>query len=222
MTVLFVVLTIIFFLGLDWVVQRLKREKRVEAAQPAQPVAAPYPVRTPEGVFFAKSHTWLNLFPSGRIRLGIDDFVGSLMENPSVVFLKGQGDSIEKGDPILLLEEGEHRLTIRAPLSGEVLALNTDLEKSPNRMREALFSDGWAYTVRPRSLQDLREMLLGAESRSWMFEELRRLREMLTGTAAGELATAYIQDGGAPAPGMLKQLDRVHWQQLEEQFLQVR
>jgi glycine cleavage system H lipoate-binding protein len=222
MTVLFVILTIILLLGLDWVIQRVKREKGVGAAQPAQTAATPYPVRTPEGVFFAKSHTWMNLFPSGRIRLGVDDFVGSLMENPSVVFLKGQGDSIEKGEPILRLEDGEHLLTIRAPLSGEVLALNIDLEKSPNRMREALFSEGWAYTVRPRSLQDLRGMLLGTESRSWMFEELRRLREMLTGTAAGQLATAYIQDGGAPSPGVFKQLDRAHWQQLEEQFLQVR
>jgi glycine cleavage system H protein len=222
MTVLFVILTIIFFLSLDWVVQRLKRGKSAATAAVTQPAASSYPLRTPAGIFFAKSHTWLNLFPSGRVRLGVDDFVGSLMGHPKLTFLKSLGEQVEKGDPLLLLEEGEHRLTIRAPLSGEVLAVNSELEKSPEHMRDALFSEGWAYTIRPRSLQDMRDMLLGTESRSWMFDELRRLRELLTVTGANELAPAYIQDGGAPAASALKELNPGKWEELEDQFLHVR
>lgn len=52
MTVLFVVLTIALFLGVDWVLHRGKVHVVVKG--PATPA-----VRLPSGVFFAHSHTWL-------------------------------------------------------------------------------------------------------------------------------------------------------------------
>ena len=222
MTVIFFTATIIFFLGLDWVIQRAKKGKAEDSVIIPQSVPAANPLRVPEGVFFARSHTWLNLFPSGKVRMGVDDFVGTLMENPRITFSLEAGDQVEKGDPILVLEEGETRITIRSPLAGEILSVNESLAKSPQLMRESLFSEGWAYSMRPRKLEELRSMLIGTETRSWMSEEFGRLRDMLAGGAAGRLAPAALQDGGAPAPGLLKHLDQGRLQEFEEQFLQVR
>ncbi len=222
MTVIFFVAAIIFFLSLDWIVQLVKKQKAGAAEIVPPSVPAANPLRVPEGVFFARSHTWLNLFPSGKIRVGIDDFVGTLMENPQVTFSLKAGDRVEKGDPLLVLEEGERRITIRSPLAGEILSANESLEKSPRLMRDSLFSEGWAYSMKPRRLEELRSMLIGEETRSWMSDEFGRLRDLLAGGVAARLAPAVMQDGGVPAPGLLKQLDpgRVH--EIEEQFLQVR
>ncbi len=222
MTVIFFVATIVFFLGLDWVVQRQKKAKSEESALIPQAVEHGCPLRIPEGVFFARSHTWLNLFPSGKVRLGVDDFVGTLMENPRIAFALKAGDRVEKGDPLLVLEEGERRITIRSPLAGEVLSVNESLEKSPRLMRDSLFSEGWAYSIRPQKLEELRSMLIGKESRAWMYSEFGRLRDLLAGVAPGSLAPAALQDGGTPAPGLLKYLDKSRLQEFEEQFLQVR
>jgi glycine cleavage system H protein len=222
MTVLFFVATIIFFLSLDWVVQRLKKAKAGESVLVPQAAAQANPLRIPEGIFFARSHTWLNLFPSGKIRLGVDDFVGTLMENPRITFSLKSGAHVEAGDPLLVMEEGDRKVTIRSPLAGEILAVNEDLERSPQLMRESLFSEGWAYTIRPRRLEELRSMLIGTETRAWMTQEFGRLRDLLAGAAAGQLAPAALQDGGAPAPGLLKHLDASKLQEFEEQFLQVR
>ncbi len=222
MTVIFFVAAIIFFLSLDWIVQLVKKQKAGAAEIVPPSVPAANPLRVPEGVFFARSHTWLNLFPSGKIRVGIDDFVGTLMENPQVTFSLKAGDRVEKGDPLLVREEGERRITIRSPLAGEILSVNESLEKSPRLMRDSLFSEGWAYSMKPRRLEELRSMLIGEETRSWMSDEFGRLRDLLAGGVAARLAPAVMQDGGVPAPGLLKQLDpgRVH--EIEEQFLQVR
>jgi glycine cleavage system H protein len=222
MTALFFIATIVFFLSIDWVVQRLKRTNAEEASFVPQAAVQPNPLRIPEGIFFAKSHTWLNLFPSGKVRLGIDDFVGSLIENPRITFALKPGDQVEKGDPLLVVEDGDRGVTIRSPLAGEILAVNADLEKSPQLMRESLFSEGWAYSIRPRRLEELRSMLIGEESRSWMSNELRRLRDLLAGAAPLQLAPATLQDGGAAATGLLKRLDRSKVEEFEEQFLQVR
>jgi glycine cleavage system H protein len=219
MTVLLVVATIVFFLSVDWIVQRMKEKKSVEAA-PLAPAKA-YPMRIPEGVFFAKSHTWLNLFPSGRVRLGIDDFVGSALDDPEVSFMRAVGEIVEKGDPLLVLSEGERRLTVRSPISGEIVSINPDLEKNPGLMRETLFSSGWAYTIQPKRAEELRSLMLGEESRTWMSKEFGRLRDLLAGGGAqGALAPA-LQDGGAPVTGVLRHLDAPAWKKFEDEFLKI-
>lgn len=220
MTVIFVVATIIFFLGLDWLVRRVRQEKSLTSSPAIQP--APVPMRTPEGIFFARSHTWLNLFPSGRVRLGIDDFVNSLLDNPEVTLMRSPGEQIDRGDPLVALGNGERRLIIRAPIAGEIIAANNALENNPKLMREKLFSDGWAYTIRPKGVEEVRAMLLGEESRHWISEELRRLRDLLAGIGSNaEMAPVALQDGGAPAPGMLKHLDASAWKRFEAEFLNV-
>ena len=221
MSVIFFVSGIIFFLGLDWMVRRL-RPGRDAAAAPRVAIAPTYPLRTPQGIFFAKSHTWLSLFPSGRIRLGVDDFVAGLMERPQITFLKKAGDEVEKGEPMLTIGEGTHLVTVRSPLSGEVLGVNSDLIESPVKMRDSLFSEGWAYSMRPDTLQELREMMIGGDSRSWMLNEISRLRAFLTAVSDSALVPATMQDGGAPSIIALRNLDSGRWAQFEEQFLQVR
>lgn len=222
MTPLFVVATIIFFLGVDWMVRKLKGRRAELPAAARSSTQAAYPMRIPEGVFFARSHTWLNLFPSGRVRLGVDDLVGSLLDNPEVTFMRSPGEHVEKGDPLLSLAHGEKRLIVRSPIAGEILALNNELEGRPALMRESLFSDGWAYTIRPKGVEELRSMLLGEETRQWMMNEFQRLRDLLSGVMTNRaLATATLHDGGAPAPGLLKHLDASGWKKIEAEFLKV-
>jgi glycine cleavage system H protein len=222
MTVIFVVATIIFFLGVDWLVRWTRRRNAPAPAAAVQSAPAMRPVRTPEGVFFARSHTWLNLFPSGRVRLGVDDFVGGLLDNPEVTLMRSPGERVDRGDPLVALSDGERRLIIRAPIAGEILAVNNALEKDSTLMREKLFSDGWAYTIRPNGVEELRAMLLGEESRHWIAEELRRFRDLLAGIGStGAFAPVALQDGGAPAPGLLKHLDASAWKRFEAEFLSV-
>jgi glycine cleavage system H protein len=179
-------------------------------------------MRLPEGVFFAKSHTWLSLFPSGKVRLGVDDFVAGVLENPQIKLVKNAGEQVEKGDPIIVLEQGDRHLTVRSPLAGRIVAANSELQEQPERLRTALFSDGWAYTLQPAKAEELRELMLGAVSRNWMMAELRRLRDLLAGAVpSGTLAPVSLQDGGTPAPGVLKHLGTDEWKRFEDQFLQV-
>lgn len=222
MTVIFVVATIIFFLGVDWLV-RLVRQRRAPAKSPAvQSSAETLPIRTPEGIFFARSHTWLNLFPSGRVRLGLDDFVAGLLDSFDVTLMRSPGERVMRGDPLMAISDGERRLIVRAPIAGEIVAANNALEKDSTLMRDKLFSDGWAYTIRPENVEELRAMLLGEESRHWIAEEMRRLRDLLAGMApSGALAPASLQDGGAPVSGLLKHVDPSGWKRFEGEFLTV-
>ena len=221
MTVLFVITTIILFLAADFTVKRLREKKGLRASSLAQ--FAPQhtsPVRIPEGIFFSRSHTWLNLFPSGKVYLGIDDFVTRLLENPEIVLLRKEGDNVTKGEPILLIKEDGRELKVRAPMDGEILSVNEEVSEKPELIKNLLFTEGWTYMLKPNRLSELKGMLFGEETTTWIAEEFRRLRDVFAGVKQNnELVPALLQDGGPPVAGAMKRLPVSVWNRFEQEFL---
>ena len=128
MTVLLFISTITVFLTIDYFVQR--NRKTTIAAQPI-PIRT-VQMRTPAGIFFSKSHTWLSLFPSGKVQIGIDDFVTRMFTRPEIEMLKVKGDSIKKGDAILRLKQDEKEVIVRSPIEGVIELANMQLSKKPH------------------------------------------------------------------------------------------
>jgi glycine cleavage system H protein len=223
MTVLFVVATILVFLTIDFFVRKARDRKGIQTVDAIQrAMRQSNPVRIPQGIFFARSHTWLNIVPSGKVYLGVDDFVSRLLENPEITFLNKTGDKVRKGDPIMLLREDGRELTVHAPVEGEILAVNEILPSKPEMMKEFLFTDGWAYLFKPKRPSELKDMLLGEETRQWITEEFRRLRDVFAGVSQhGELVPALLQDGGPPVAGAMKQMPESVWNRFEREFLEV-
>jgi glycine cleavage system H lipoate-binding protein len=220
MTVLFVVATITLFLAVDWISRRLRHEGPLPAHERTTHAASP--ARTPDGIFFTPSHTWLNLFPSGKVRLGIDDFISRMVDSPEITLLKQPGETVRKGDPLLLLREEGHNLTVRSPIDADVLTVNSALATHPESLKGSLFSDGWAYTLKPLRFSDLKLFSLGPETRSWMRIEFGRLRDFFAASGAeGGLVPAMLQDGGPPVAGAMKAMDEEVWHRFEEEFLGV-
>lgn len=217
MTVLLVAATIIAFLTLEWVVRRRREAKEIPVLVVRQRAI---PVRMPEGIFFAPNHTWLNLFPSGKVRIGLDDFIGRMLDRPEVAFLKQEGEAVRKGDPILRLKQGPHSLTVRAPIGGTILSKNRNLAARPENMREMLFSDGWAYTIQPFQTTELRNLLFGEETKAWVRTEFGRLRDVLARvTGSANAAPVLLQDGGVPVAGLMKDAPESWWNAIDEEFL---
>jgi glycine cleavage system H protein len=214
MTVVFILGTILFFLGLDWAHRKLNPRTVVQHV-PVQAVGTP---RVPEGIFFTKSHTWLNLFPSGKVRLGIDDFVSSLVGKPEVTLLREAGTPVRKGDAIARLQSGSHSLTVFAPIDGNVVDVNRELTERPGMLSDSTFNDGWMYTIIPQRISDLKVHLLGTETHAWMRNEFRRLRDFFAVSEA-QLVPAVMQDGGMPVSGVLQSMDEDAWQSFQESFM---
>ena len=213
MTVILVVLTIAVFLTVDWLIHRGKAPLAVKAtASPA--------VRMPGGVFFARSHTWLNLFPSGHAWLGIDDFVSRLLDKPVLRYRVAAGARVERGAPLVELAEGGRSLTIRSPIDARVVRVNPDLSANPDVLQNAPFSESWVCELVPERPEDLKSLLLGTESQNWMQREFARLRDLFAG-AGGVLEPAMLQDGGPPVAGAMRLVDESVWKRFDEEFLAV-
>jgi glycine cleavage system H lipoate-binding protein len=231
MTVLFVIATIVILLGIDWFVQRAQTRRQAQQAGELRPVAASrsehgYPIRLPQGIFFTPSHTWINLFPSGKVRLGIDDFILHLLDAPSIALLKSPGEHVHTGDPLFRLDQDGHSLTVYAPFDADVLASNHRLAENPSLVKDNLFSEGWGYLLKPHHPSVVKQFLLGKETSAWIRNEFQKLKDLFAAAAArsghAELAPALLlQDGGLPLPGMMNTLDDKIWQSIENEFLYV-
>jgi glycine cleavage system H protein len=215
MTVLLFVATILVFLGIDYMVRRSKVETPVAAAQ-AQPVPE---LRFPEGIFFSKTHTWLNLFPSGTVQLGVDDFVKRMFAHPQVTLLKAEGERVAKGESIIRMHEGGNTFCVHSPIEGRITKLNT---QRSGHVKNDLFVHGWAYSIEPKGgASELRNFFLGAETRTWVKSEFARLRDFMAEATASknEYASVWLQDGGEPMPGILSHVTPEACQRFEQQFL---
>jgi glycine cleavage system H lipoate-binding protein len=218
MTVIFFLIAIIGFIAVDVYLQRAKSLKTAPVVKTV--IAPAQPIRVPAGIFFASSHTWFNLFPSGKVRMGIDDFVLRMLQRPEITFLKSSDAPVSKGEPLFELRDGTHMLTVRSPLDGTIVGRNEQLLKDPSLMKQMLYSDGWALTIKPNRLSDVAMMMLGENSRRWLQQELSRLRDFIAGTAGNPaMATSLLQDGGIPVEGALINMDDVQWKKFEQQFL---
>ncbi len=215
MTVLLFISTILAFLAVDHIV----RKKKSAAAAVLPAVRNAIPMRIPSGIFFTPSHTWLSLFPSGKVQLGIDDFLARMFSRPTITLLKNDRDHVTKGEPILRVSEGDKNVVVRSPIDGVVDSSNASLVQSPSLLSEALFSEGWAYTITPARTDDLRAFYLGSDTRVWLKSELGRLRDFFSHLASP--APAFMQDGGLPVNGLMDNLNPEQCKKFEHEFLRI-
>lgn len=214
MTVLLFIATIIIFLTIDYFV---RRKKGVAIA--VQPLQKAIPMRTPAGIFFTKSHTWLSLFPSGKVQLGIDDFLARMFSKPQITLLKSTADQVKKGEPILRVTEGKNEVIVRSPIEGTIDNVNASLTVNPSILSDALFSEGWAYMIKPARTSDLRAFYLGEDTRVWLREEMGRLRDFFAHLTTP--TPAFMQDGGLPASGIMDNLNPEQCKKFESEFLRI-
>lgn len=213
MTVLLFISTIIIFLTIDYFVRRSNKT----AVQPVLQKAIP--MRTPAGIFFSKSHTWLSLFPSGKVQLGIDDFLARMFTKPQISLLKHNGERVMKGEPIVRIAEGKNEVIVRSPIDGVIESVNVHLTTNPALLTDALFSEGWAYTINPTRTNDLRAFYLGDDTRVWLKQEIGKLRDFFANLATP--TPAFMQDGGLPTAGLMDNLDPEQCKKFEHEFLRV-
>ncbi|MGE5315378.1 MAG: hypothetical protein ACM3Q4_11845 [Acidobacteriota bacterium] len=218
MTVLLFVATIITFLAIDYFVRRSK--PAIHGVAASAPAVHRVPsMRLPEGIYFSKTHTWLNLFPSGKVHLGVDDFAGRMFANPHMTLLKKEGEAVRKGDAIIRLEEAGKSVALHAPLSGRITKRNARYTTaSGSTAADDLFLHGWAYQIEPNEgASVVKDCLLGTETRMWMKGELSRLRDFMA--HASRFEPVMLQDGGEPMPGVLSHLSTDDCARFEEEFL---
>lgn len=215
MVATFVILTILICLLADAIIQR-RRASRIAQSPPLEPW------EFPERAYLHPGHSWAELdrAPARAARVGVDAFLSLLLGKIDRIETKPAGAHLIQGEPMLTLEQNGRRLTIPAPISGEIRTRNEQVLSHPDTLRRTTYGNGWIYTLVPTLyLSEERRMLqTGRNARRWLQSECHRLTAWLTGGYAARVEMA-LQDGGLPAPGALSHLNNEEWMDFQSHFL---
>jgi len=117
---------------------------------------------------------------------------------------------------------GSRSATFRAPVEGEVVALNSAVDAHPEFISSAPF-ESWFVELRPTNLAETVNALPVAErAATWARREYDRFKDLLAALTSpqGELAP-QLADGGAPVEGVFAQLPPEAWDAAVKSFLDV-
>ena len=116
----------------------------------------------PSELKYATSHEWVRNEGDGVVAVGITEHAQGLLGDMVFVELPDVGDQISTGDDVAVAESVKAASDIYAPISGEVVEVNEDLEDSPELVNSDAFGDGWMFKVKLDDAAEL-EALLDAE-----------------------------------------------------------
>jgi len=122
----------------------------------------------PEGYRFSEEHEWAREEEDGSITIGISWHAQDLLGDIVYVELPDEGDSIESGEEFGVLESVKAASDLYAPISGEVLVVNQELEDAPQTINESPFDEGWMIRVRADDLQEFNDLMDADEYRAFV------------------------------------------------------
>ncbi len=103
----------------------------------------------PETVHYTSDHEWVEETEDGTLRIGITSYAQDALGDVVYVSLPSVGDRVTAGEACGEVESTKSVSDIYAPVSGEVTAVNEDLDATPELVNSAPYAGGWMYEVRP-------------------------------------------------------------------------
>jgi glycine cleavage system H protein len=123
----------------------------------------------PSELKFLSSHEWV-LVEGDIATIGVSDHAQELLGDLVYVELPELGSTVAAGDSVAVIESVKAASDTYAPVSGEIVEVNSELEDSPEKINDDPYGDGWMYKV---SLEDPDEVgaLLDADAYSVTIED---------------------------------------------------
>lgn len=100
-----------------------------------------------ENLYYTAEHEWVSV--DGNIAtIGVSDFAQESLGDLVFVELPEVGMSLKAGDQFAVVESVKAASEVYAPVSGEVVEINEDLEDQPELINSHPFDDGWLVKIK--------------------------------------------------------------------------
>ncbi|OTA17167.1 glycine cleavage system H protein [Xenorhabdus vietnamensis] len=124
----------------------------------------------PAELKYTESHEWVRSEGNGEYTVGITEHAQQLLGDMVFVDLPEIGTEVNRDDDCAVVESVKAASDIYAPLSGEVIAVNPDLEGSPELVNSEPYNEGWLFRIKITDESELAN-LLDAEGYQSLLEE---------------------------------------------------
>lgn len=123
----------------------------------------------PKELMYTREHEWLRDEGNGEYTVGITEHAQETLGDMVFVDLPEVGSVVSAGDDVAVVESVKAASDIYAPLSGEIIAVNSELSDSPELVNEQPYQEGWIFRIKASDTAELAD-LIDAQGYSSMIE----------------------------------------------------
>lgn len=107
-------------------------------------------MKTEDTFKFAETHEWASIEDDGMVWVGISNHAQEALGD--VMFFQAPkiGQIVKQGEAIATIESVKAASDIHAPISGEIISLNAEMDASPEIVNQKPYGV-WLFKIKPTS-----------------------------------------------------------------------
>jgi glycine cleavage system H protein len=113
----------------------------------------------PDDVLLAETHEYIRMMDDDRARVGITEYAAGQLGDIVFVELPDIGQSFEKGESFGSIESVKAQSDLYLPVSGEVIAVNTQISEEPEMVNDDPYNGGWMLEILLSKPEELKTLL---------------------------------------------------------------
>ena len=113
---------------------------------------------TPADLKYTKSHEWIKQEADGTVTVGITHHAQESLGDLVFVELPAVGRKVKQEEECAVVESVKAAADIYAPVSGEVVAVNTELSDAPEKINQDAYA-AWLFRLKPSVADELSGLL---------------------------------------------------------------
>ena len=112
----------------------------------------------PADLKYTPSHEWIRIEADGTLTVGITHHAQDLLGDMVFIESPAVGRVLTKGEECAVVESVKAASDVYAPVSGEVVAANGDVESSPESVNQDAYA-AWMFKIKPANADDVAALL---------------------------------------------------------------
>lgn len=113
----------------------------------------------PDNLKYASSHEWIRVDDDGTATVGISDHAQDALGDIVFVDLPEIGTTVNAKDEVAVVESVKAASDIYSPVSGEIIAINSDLVDTPETVNSQPYDGGWFFKIAISDETELEELM---------------------------------------------------------------
>jgi glycine cleavage system H protein len=112
----------------------------------------------PTDLKYTPSHEWVRVEADGTLTVGITHHAQDLLGDMVFIENPAPGRTLAKGEECAVVESVKAASDVYAPVAGEVIAGNGEVESSPEAINKDAYS-AWMFKLKPANAADVGALL---------------------------------------------------------------
>jgi len=131
----------------------------------------------PDDLHYEENHYWVRI-EGGLLVMGMDDFARKMAGDIVYVQLPFEGKALKLGKKFAKVESGKWVGKVYAPVNGEIVGSNEDLETDPELINQDCYGKGWMYTIRPDDIKEVDNLINGTDAvEKWLLADIEKYKQ---------------------------------------------